>query len=1013
METVPISPTRVIDRSGVLTLALTLVLAIASYFFGQPMAIELHWFWMALGSMCMAGLSLLQFLRTKRLQRHDDELRSIMDAVPDVLFFKDTQGRYQMANAEFSRMFGLDQRAVIGKVDKDLFGSGLHERFVAQDRELIESGVARTFDEEIEVDGMRMCFESRKQPVYDRRGALCGIVGVAIDVTEQRAVKRQLEDLNARLGVALDAARMGVWEWNPASGEVRLDQRARDILDLSGTADAESDFFARLHPDDVDPLKARMRIARSGQEVGAYEFRVVDDQGAVRWIEGFMSMDRLRAGDDFVIGVNRDITERRQAEFELNAAKSEAERVLAELEQSRSDLDLALSVGGLGVWRSVTRPLGPPHVNDPAFLDAPIDADHRLREICGFGDDVAMTYRGLFALIDPQDRKRVAQRLGELYRQQGGAFRKQFRIFPEARAERIVEVRGSLSMRSDTATPGTIISFIGIVKDITDEEALKASLVTKAEEARSAVDAKAHFLAMMSHEVRTPLNGVLGMIDLVLDSPLDDDQRTMLMRCRESSVSLLTIINDVLDFSKIEARMLDIESRPLSLAGLVEDVCATFSAETARKAIGLGFHVDAAIPQFVVGDAVRLRQVLTNLIGNAVKFTDHGEVHVSAMRTPRDDLELAVRDTGIGIDPGAVETLFEPFRQADIATTRRYGGTGLGLTIVRQLVELMHGSVRCESALGVGSRFIVTLPLHPWVPSAEPAPGRSASQRIAIDAGRQPAIDRSRPEPATGQGQRVLLAEDHPINREVITRQLVKLGYACDVAEDGQQAWEMLEASGAGAGYALLLTDCHMPRLDGYELTKRLRERETAQRRPRLPIVALTANALQGEAERCLALGMDAYLSKPLQLEDLRKTLSDVLQQRQGRDGAGPASDAVDPAAPSRYAGLMQLSDGDASKVAKLVQIFVAATETDMDAMDRAAAAADHAALRQLAHRMCSACHQLDESDAVRAFRVVEHQEADDDAQLQRQTLEAYQAARQELDSVMRRAHAFVRDAAR
>ncbi|WP_157731191.1 ATP-binding protein [Variovorax sp. HW608] len=860
---------------------MTCLLGAASYLFGRPTAIELAWHWMALISVGIAALAVLRFLSSLQAQRRGDELNAILDAVPHALFVKDSRLRFRALNTEFERVFHVDSERVIGKSDQDVFGAALSQRFSAQDRDLMASGVARTYDDEIAVDGVVHNFQSRKQPIYDQRGRALGVVGLSIDVTADMQIR-------------------------------------------------------------------------------------------------------------------------------------------GELEQSRADLELALSLGGLGVWRSVTRLRRRAHLSDPAFLDSPITADRRIREICGFGEHEPVTYRQLFMRVHPQDRQRVAARLEEVYHRRRGAYRKQFRICGPDGVERTLELRGNMSVQDEPGEgegeKGTTVSFIGIAKDISEEEALKASLVTKAEEARSAVDAKAHFLAMMSHEVRTPLNGVLGMIDLVLDTPLEDEQRTMLMRCRESSMSLLTIINDILDFSKIEARMLDIESRPLSLASLVEDVCASFGAETARKAIGLGFQVDAAIPQFVVGDAVRLRQVLTNLIGNAIKFTHRGEVRLEVLRTAQGELELAVQDTGIGIDPRAVKTLFEPFRQADIATTRRYGGTGLGLTIVRQLVELMHGSVRCESALGVGSRFIVTLPLRPWVPSVGAAPGRSAPHRLAIDAAarqqQQPAAP-ARSSPAalpSGQGQRVLLAEDHPINREVITRQLLKLGYACDCAEDGQQAWEMLQAAQAGgAGYAMLLTDCHMPRLDGYELTRRLRHSEAARGLPRLPIVALTANALQGEAERCLALGMDAYLSKPLQIGDLREALSKVLlrqgaaaqQEGAGQAGAGAAGSAA--AAPSaRYTRLMQLCDGDAAKVARLVGVFVTATERDLQAMDRAAAAADHAVLRQLAHRLSSACHQLDEDEAVRAFQAVENGDSDPTA------LALYPPARRELASVMLRATAFV-----
>jgi CheY-like chemotaxis protein len=481
-------------------------------------------------------------------------------------------------------------------------------------------------------------------------------------------------------------------------------------------------------------------------------------------------------------------------------------------------------------------------------------------------------------------------------------------------------------------------------------------------------------LALVSHEVRTLLGGVLGMIELVLDTPLSEDQRVMLMRAHESSMSLLKISNDILDFSKAEAGRLDIESRPLPLARLIEDVCAAFAPEAQRQTIGLGFEIDPALPPFVLGDPVRLRQVLTNLIGNAIKFTHHGSVHVTVQPVAGGQLELAVRDTGIGIDAHAIPTLFEPYRQAG-AAMQRYGGTGLGLTIVSQLVQLMNGSVHCESTLGAGSRFTVTLPLRPGS-----NPGAASDP--------DPGLHRH----ASGQGQRILLAEDHPVNREVIARQLRKLGYVCECAEDGQQAWEMLQAADGGAGYALLLADRHMPRLDGCQLTRRLRAQEARQARPRLPVVALTADALPGEAERCLASGMDAHLSKPVQAEALREVLSRVLQ------GANQAAGS--------YARLMELCEGELSKVAELVRIFIRATEHDMAALDRAVEAADARALGQWAHRMSSACHQLDEHDAVDALQTVERlSQAEEDGALH----EAYRAARRELEAVMSRARAFTR----
>ncbi|MDM0106175.1 ATP-binding protein [Variovorax sp. J22R24] len=822
---------------------------------------------------------------------------------------------------------------------------------------------------------------------------------MAIDVTDQRLIQRQLEDSNVRLGIALEAARMGFWEWNLATGEIRADERAREILGFDDTIHDATAAFANLHPDDVDGIMARIEVVRTRKEIAAYEFRVIHPSGEERWVEGFSSIDRARGGSDYLIGVNRDITERRRSELELNEAKRRADRALAELELSRNNLALALSIGGLGVWRSLTVLPRRAQLADAAFLDTALTTDAKVREFLGCEERAVITYRDLLTMLHPEDRDRVAARLDLTYRRRQTAYSDHFRVCSRDGVVRTLDMQGSMTRRVHGDGDTVDISFTGIAKDITKEEALKTDLMAKAEEARSAVEAKAHFLAMMSHEVRTPLNGVLGMIDLVIDTPLTEDQRSMLLRSRESSVALLTIINDILDFSKIEARMLALERRPLSLDGLIEDVCASMAPEANRKGIRLDCKVDAGIPPFIVGDSVRLRQVLTNLIGNAVKFTHQGGVKVEARRISDAQFEFAVEDTGIGIDPRVTKSLFQPFRQADVATTRRYGGTGLGLTIVKQLVELMQGRIDCQSRLNAGSRFAVTLPLHAWIPSAASAHGHAAANPAASDESTRPST-----------GHKVLLAEDHPINREVITRQLSKLGYECDCAEDGEQAWDSLTSP--SASYSMLLTDCHMPRLDGYELTQRLRDREARLGLARLPIVALTANALQGEAERCIALGMDAYMSKPLQIDDLRKTLAEVMLRQPASNAAERAPGATDSAkagSKPAYEDLAELCGGDLGKVAKLVDIFVAATSEDLKAMDRAFEAGDHAVLRQLAHRLSSACHQLGESGTVTRLRAIEHMEEPDDSRRTDALRQLYDAARKDLSSVLERASDFTR----
>ncbi|MDM0074982.1 ATP-binding protein [Variovorax sp. J2P1-59] len=987
---------------GLITMALTCLLGGASYFFGQPMAIELHWVWTALGSLCIIGLAILQFVRARNVQRRDDQLNAILDAVPHILFFKDRDFRYRALNAEFVRVFNLDARAAVGKNDEELFGPELQDRFVAQDMELISSGEARTFDEEIQVDGVLRSIQARKRPVYDRSGKLCGTVGLAIDVTEQKLLQRQLEEAHARLDMALEGAQMGTWEWNVTTGEVHTDERAKRILGLKGSAHDLSAVFARVHPDDVGDITRRIdHLSHARRDVEAVEFRVLDDLGAERWVEGFASPNRVRSGKVYVVGVTRDITERRTGELAFAAAKARADRALSELDQFRSNLELALIVGGMGVWRSVTRMGKDTQLSDSTFMDTVITADQKIREIYGHEPDAVITYRDQVQLLHPEDRDRVAANIQATYRQNSGAYRDQFRIRSRSGVVRTLDVRGILRVASEGHGDALLVSFTGIAKDISEEERLKADLVAKAEEARLAVEAKRAFLAMISHEVRTPLNGVLGMIELVLDSPLATEQRAMLDRCRESSLELLTIINDLLDYSKIRARKLDLENRPLQLAALVEDVCANFIAETRLKSVSLHSRVDPQLPLFIIGDPVRLRQVLTNLVGNAVKFTERGGVKVEVRRSPDARLQMIIEDSGIGIAREAMDALFEPFAQADITTTRRYGGTGLGLTIVKQLVDLMQGTIECDSEPGRGSRFTVTLPLQPYTTVTG-----SATDEVPIESGKRGVHP-------IGRGQKLLLAEDHPINREVITRQLVKLGFQCDCAEDGEEAWELLTSP--NASYAMLLTDCHMPRLDGYGLTRRLRDFEMRFGLQRLPTIALTANALPGEAERCVAAGMDGYLSKPLQIHVLRDELAKFMPPPTQVSNAAPsaaeppeATESMGSASADAYPTLASLCKGDTREVAKLLRLFVDATSKDLDAMDRATEVCDHVTLRQLAHRLSSACHQLDETKAVTLLQVIEQLEETGGAVVLAPVRALYVMARQEVASALARASEFI-----
>ena len=788
---------------------------------------------------------------------------------------------------------------------------------------------------------------------------------------ERRRVEARLKVSDERLRLALDSTQIGIFEWSVAAGHVYYSPGLWAMLGfehgrMPSTVEA---WQSLIHPDDLPLYRRRTESQLSG--IASFiepEYRVRARSGDWRWV--YTRSKSVATSPDGrptrIIGTVQDITARREAELALRESQAEARKL--SLVASKTDNPVLIgSPDGRIEWAN------------EAFCRV---MEYSLEEVVGKNP-------AHFAIGPETSIRTIARIRGAMARGQGISTD----VVNYSKSGRKYHLH--IEIQPVRGATGDVENFIAVETDITARVETETQLRRAKAEADDASRAKSDFLASMSHEIRTPMNGVIGMTSLLMETTLNHEQRDFVNTIRTSGEALLTIINDILDFSKIESGKMELEHTPFELALCLEEALDLFALQASAKRLNLVYHIAADVPAWIVGDVTRLRQVLVNLVNNAVKFTPRGSISLEIRRAVREPaplgfapglppdpartiLEFTVRDTGIGIPKDRVDRLFKAFSQVDSSTTRKYGGTGLGLAISQRLCELMGGSIRVESVAGEGSSFIFTIQTEPAAVSADtglpplPAalrdggvlcieehpvgqarlrtlfekwgapctivPDSAAALLPGFKLPKPPALlivnggEIAGPEPlvalatikcarlimypfgqtaptslgdnlpfastskplrtsavvqaivslfnpaaaaaaaAARKAERplaqefpleVLIAEDNAVNQKVAVRFLERLGYRADAVANGLEVITTLEHR----RYDLVLMDLQMPEMDGLEASRQIRARLPADRQPK--IIALTANAMQGDRELCLAAGMDDYISKPVKMHEI------------------------------------------------------------------------------------------------------------------------------------------------
>ncbi|MDD2754252.1 MAG: PAS domain S-box protein [Methanothrix sp.] len=822
---------------------------------------------------------------TKRKKSEEDlrqselRLRTIFETSSAGIIIVDTNGRISQANQCLAEMFACPLESMIGTAYPAFIHPDERQDGTDTMQAMLDNRADTVFTQRhyLRADGSDFWGYINGRRMVDSNGKFTGLLGIISDITDRKRAEDDLRRKTAILEAQVETSLDGIlivdrqWQriltnerllsmWN-VPAEIRNKKNDDVLLDyVVGKTQNPEEFLAKVR-----------YLYAHWEETSRDEITFKDGMVLDRYSSPVIDRDGEYYGR---IWIFHDITKYRHAEEALR----ESEQRLADIIDFLPDATFAVDREGKVIaWnRAIEEMTG--------VLKA---------EMIGKGNyDYSVPFYGKHRpiLIDLifMDRKTIEDKYYFILRKGDQLIAETF--IPMLNGKEGVFLWGIASPLYDHS--GGIVGAIESIRDITRykqfEDDLKNTnlqletaskhVQKMAEMAGQANAAKSEFLANMSHEIRTPLNGVIGMIGLLQDMDLNAEQREYVEIARVSGEMLLSLINDILDFSKIEARKLELEMLDYDLRSLLKDTVDLLSLDVREKGLELVSQVEPEVPSLLRGDPGRLRQILVNLGGNAVKFTENGKIVIHVRLQNEDDrnatLRFAVSDTGIGIPADRQKILFSPFTQMDSSTTRQYGGTGLGLAICKQLVKLMGGNIGLQSEVGKGSTFWFTATFE------KQAAGLESRDKTFSKIREDRARDFTTAKPIIPENAkhkiRILVAEDNPVNQKVAQAMLKKMGLLADVVANGLEAVDALQTN----PYDLVLMDCHMPKMDGFEATRVIRQEGSKAQNPGVPIIAMTAATMQGDREKCIQAGMNEFIAKPVQQKELEKILTRWLAAR-------------------------------------------------------------------------------------------------------------------------------------